>query len=77
MNFKKMNRGDLKCIFLCDQDETQVHIFQNCQPIKQKLDFISSMKLDFIYGTLYEQLDAVVIFEKIDDMRRHMRKDIL
>ena len=26
INFKKMNRGDLKCIFLCEQDETQPHI---------------------------------------------------
>ena len=72
-----MNHGDLKCIFLCDQDETQVHIFENCQPIKQKLDFISSMKLDCVFGTLDEQLEAVVIFEKINDMRTHMRKDIL
>ena len=27
MNFQKMNKGNLKCSFQCNQDETQIHIF--------------------------------------------------
>ena len=77
MNFPKMNRGNLKCTFLCDQQETQIHIFEDCQPIRDKLDFSPSIRLNYIYGTLDEQLEAIVIFEKIDDMRRHMREDTL
>ena len=37
MNFKKMHKGDLKCFFHCDEEETQLHIFENCQPIRRKL----------------------------------------
>ena len=54
MNFKKINRGSLKCIFLCNEDETQYHIFETCQPIKQKINIAPTFKLDNIYGTLEE-----------------------
>ena len=27
MNFTKLNRGNFKCTFLCDSDDTQDHIF--------------------------------------------------
>ena len=27
MNFKNINRGDLKCIFQCNEYETQLHTF--------------------------------------------------
>ena len=30
MNFKKLNKKDIKCVFKCDEEETQCHIFQNC-----------------------------------------------
>ena len=42
LNFKKMNKGDLKCTLLCSQEETQDHIFETCPAIRQKLDFSSS-----------------------------------
>ena len=77
MNFPKMNRGNLKCIFLCDQQETQIHIFEECQPIRERLDYNTNVKLKYIYGTLDEQLEAIIILEKIDDMRSHMRNNIL
>ena len=69
INFKKMHRRDLKCIFLCDQEETQTHIFEHCQAIKLKLNILTTMKLSYIYGTLSEQLEAISVFEKIDDIR--------
>ena len=76
MNFKKMHRVDLKCIFLCDQEETQIHIFESCQPIKQKLNILTTMKLSYIYGTLSEQLEAISVFEKINDMRKLMQNSM-
>ena len=77
MNFKKMHKGDFKCIFLCNEEESQYHIFENCQPIKLKLNISKTIKLDYIYGNLEEQLETIQILEKIDDIRTIMKKDIL
>ena len=72
-----MHKGDLKCIFHCNAEETQYHVFEHCQPIRLKLNITSSTKLDAIYGTLSEQLEAIQIFEKIDDTRNLMKQNIL
>ena len=32
INLKKINKKDLKCVFKCDEEETQSHIFPNCEP---------------------------------------------
>ena len=77
MNFSKIYRGNLNCIFLCNQQETQVHILEECQPITELFDFNTNMKLQYIYGTLNEQLEAIIILEKIDNMRSHMRYNII
>ena len=37
MNFKKLHQGDLKCVLKCNEDETQIHIFQKCQPVLERL----------------------------------------
>ena len=52
-------------------------MFEQCQPIKQQLGTNTSMQLKHIYGTLTEQLEAVIVFEKIDDMRKVMLRNIL
>ena len=72
-----MNRGDLKCVFQCDQLETQLHIFENCRPIQNRLNFRSTMKIQNIYGTVYQQKEAILVFLKIDNMRNLMKSDIL
>ena len=77
MNFRKMNKGDLKCSFNCDENETQVHVFENCQPIKKKLNLKTSVKLDSIYGTVAEQKSAVSILLRIDMIRKQMKNEIL
>ena len=77
MNFKKMNKGNLKCIFNCDNNETQLHIFENCQPIKNKLNFNTNVKLSSIYGTVSEQKKAISVLIKIDSIRKQMKQDIL
>ena len=73
MNFRKMNKGDLKCSFNCDENETQVHVFETCQPIKKKLNLKTSVKLDSIYGTVAEQTSAVSILLKIEIIRKQMK----
>ena len=77
MNFRKMNKGDLKCIFKCDENETQYHIFENCQPLRTKLNLNTNVKLEGIYGTVSQQKEAVSILLKIDNMRKLMKNYIL
>ena len=77
MNFKKLHRGDLKCIFKCDVEETQLHIFQECEPIKSSLSIHSTPKLEDIYKSTTHQKNAVRIFTQIDLMRKHMKENIL
>ena len=61
----------------CNVEKIQYHIFENCNPIRLKLNTISSMKINAIHSTLSEQFKAIQIFEKIYDIRTLMRKDIL
>jgi hypothetical protein len=77
MNYKKMNRGDLKCVFQCDELETQLHIFENCRPIQNRLNFRSTMKIQNIYGTVSQQKEAILVLLKIDNMRNLMKSEIL
>ena len=77
MNFKKMNKGDLNCIFQCDQLETQLHVFENCRPIQNQVDYIPTMKIENIYGTVSQQKEAILVFIEIDHMRILMKSDIL
>ena len=56
-----MNKDYLKCIFKCDQLETQLHIFKNCRPIQNQLKYIQTMKIKNIYGTLSEQQEAISV----------------
>ena len=77
MNFRKMNRGDLKCVFQCGQLETQSHIFENCKPIQNQLNYIPTMKIENIYGTVSQQKEAISVFIRIDHMRNLMKSDIL
>ena len=75
MNFKKMNKGNLGCRFHCDSEETQNHIFENCQPIKAWVS--EPVKLNDIYGSLEDQIKAIQTLSKIDNVRKVMIEDIL
>ena len=76
-NFKNMNKGNLKCIMNCDAIETQIHIFEHCEPVLSRLNLTETPTLNSIYGSPSEQKSAVEIFLKIDKMRRHMIKNLL
>ena len=54
-----MHKGDFKCIFHCNMEETKYRVFEYCQPIRLESNIFCSMKLDAIYGTLNEQLEAI------------------
>ena len=77
MNFRKINKGDLQCSFICDEFETQVHFFENCEPIKKKLNISTSVKIECIFGTVSEQKSAVSLLPKIDIIRKQMKNEIL
>lgn len=76
-NFRNMNKGNLKCNLNCDAIETQIHIFEHCEPVRSKLNLTETPKLNSIYGSLSDQKSAVEVFLKIDKMRRHMVKNLL
>ena len=72
-----MHKGNLKCSLQCDNDETQVHIFEACTPILSRLDIPHTVKIQDIYGNIDEQRNAVKIFRKIDSIRSNLLSDIL
>ena len=39
MNYKKMKKGNLKCTFLCDSEETRDLLFESCQPIQSRISY--------------------------------------
>ena len=71
-NFKNMNKGNLKCVFQCDQIETQEHIFQNCEPILRRLNLHHIEQIKSVFGSPNEQKMAIQVFIKIDKMRKYM-----
>ena len=77
MNFKLMNEGDLKCIFKCDEYETQEHIFEHCEPLKMHIKKKYYFKISSIYGSFTEQKNAIQICTEIDKIRKIMKYNIL
>ena len=75
--FFKLHWGDLKCYLKCDVQETQFHIFQVCEPIKAKLGISNYPKLEDIYKSSSHQKTTVLVFTKIDLMRKQLIDNIL
>ena len=72
LNFRKLNRGNLMCRMGCNEDESQSQIFENCEPLRQTLNSQHKITIHKIYGSVYDQKEAIVIFEQIDDQRKLM-----
>ena len=68
-NFKNMHKQDFKCSFKCDTSETQEHIFENCQPLKQLLKDTISCKVSSVFGSFEEQKTGIKSLVEIDKMR--------
>ena len=58
-----MNKGNLKCNMKCDAIETQIHIFDHCEPVKSRLNLTETPTLNIIYGSPSEQKSAVELRE--------------
>ena len=71
-NFKKMNRSNLNCSLQCKSKETQIHIFQSCKPVLDKMGLKKLPDFNFIYGTHIEQKYAIEVFVKIEDTRNQL-----
>ena len=72
-----MNKGNLKCSLNCDEIETQIHIFENFEPVLSRLNLSQTLPLNSIFGSLSEQKSAVELFLKIDKIRRLMINNLL
>ena len=71
-----MNRGNLKCSFQCNSEETQNHIFETCGPIQARIGFPVTVNLSDIYGPVDDQIRAIRILNKIDLVRKSMKEDL-
>ena len=49
MKYKKMNRNNLMCSLKCNTEEPQLHIFQSCRPIIDKLGLIEIPSFNLIF----------------------------
>ena len=76
LNFRKLNKRNLKCRLNCHYEESQSHIFQSCQPILDKLGLKEAPNLIHIYGTPIEQKNAIKIFIQIDLMRKELLQNL-
>ena len=61
----------------CDSPETQIHIFEDCQPIINKLKLTQICKINQVFGTVIKQKEAVSIFVQMEEARMKLLKDIL
>ena len=70
MNFRKMHKNNLKCVFGCSQDEDQKHAFLYCWPIVSKIKNHHVTQYNNLFGTLQEQEKTIQIFSQIQKMRK-------
>ena len=75
VNFKKINRNNLQCVFGCLSNEDQEHSFVYCTPIVSKIKKNSSGQYAHIFGTLEEQICIMQTFGNIQKMRSHVIKN--
>ena len=77
MNFSKLNRNNLRCVLFCQQNEDQVHIFTQCQPLMNRLNILDAVQYNNISGSLHEQIEIITLLYKIDQTRNHIMKNHL
>ena len=71
MNFSKMHKNNMKCVFGCSYVEDQKHAFLYCWPIVSQIENHHITQYDNIFGTLQEQVDTVEIFSNIQKRNKH------
>ena len=64
------------CIFNCPSLETQYHVFEDCQPVIQRMKVPTQISLNKIYGTKDDQLSIIHTLIEIDEIRRKMKSHL-
>ena len=77
MNFKKMYKYDLKCIFGCNSDEDQRHIFTQCESIVAETNTQYTLYNNIFCSDVNKLKEAASIFLKIDTNRQDLKDKIL
>ena len=62
---------------MCNSEETQSHIFENCEPIKSRISYPMNVNLEDIYGTIDDQIRTIKSLTIIDHIRRSMIENVL
>ena len=53
------------CTFLCNSEETQSHIFENCEPIKSRIGYPMNVDLNDFYRSIEDQIGTIKYQEKV------------
>ena len=75
-DFRKLNKRNLRCRLDCQYEESQIHIFQSCQPILDKLGLKEAPSIIHIYGTPVEQKNAIKIFLQFHLMKKQLLQNM-
>ena len=71
-----MNKRNLMCRFLCNSEETQSHIFENCRPLKARISYPVNVYLNYIFGSMDNQIQVIKCLINIDNVRKLIIEDI-
>ena len=73
-NFRKMNQNNLLCSWGCQKIENQAHVFKECPILSSCQQY---PPIDYIFGTLTEQKEAIKVFLPIEKKRKQLKENIL
>ena len=74
MNFRKLDKNNLQCIFQCAVNEDQSHVFLHCRPVLNLVNHNSIISYEDIFGTLQKQVNITKLFGQIEQTRNHIKK---
>ena len=73
INYRKMNKNSLKCIFQCPSDEDQRHIFTNCEALKSSQNR-DNVRYEDIFCTERKQKQAISLFLMTENRRNTLKE---
>ena len=76
MNFKKINRNNLQCVFGCLSSEDQEYSFIHCSQLVSKINTNYVGQYTYIFGTIEEQICTMRTYQSIQKLRNHVLKSL-
>ena len=73
VNYRKMNKNSLKCIFDCPSDEDQRHIFTNCDALKSNQNKVN-VRYEDIFCAERKQKHAISLFLMTENRRKNLKE---